>query len=59
MLKEGVHSGNGSGYVADSFRVLRDLINEFENTKTGNLPQKLYVNIPHDKYTSACNLLES
>lgn len=50
ILKEGVHSGNGSGYIADSFRIIRDLINDFEDTKTGRLPEELYVNIPEDKY---------
>lgn len=35
ILNEGVHSGNGSGYVADSFRILRKMINDFEETETG------------------------
>lgn len=59
ILKEGVHSGNGSGYVADSFRIIRKLIDEFEDVNTGRLPEELYVNIPEDKYASAIWLFES
>lgn len=50
VLKEGLHSGNGSGYVADSFRILTEAISHLENPKTGEIIEDLHVNIPPDKY---------
>lgn len=35
ILKEGVHSGEGSGFVPSSFRILRILLDRVENSKTG------------------------
>ncbi len=58
VLDEGVHSGNGSGYVADSFRILTDAISQLEDQKTGRLDENLYVNIPSDKYQAAMKLNE-
>jgi acetylornithine deacetylase/succinyl-diaminopimelate desuccinylase-like protein len=37
LLKEGVHSGNGSGIVASSFRVARHLIDRLEDARTGEM----------------------
>lgn len=54
---EGVHSGASSGILPDSFRILRDVIDQFECSKTGKLPSDLYVNIPPDKYTQAYELI--
>ena len=47
LLKEGVHSGDGSGVVAASFRVLRRLLSRLEDEKTGEiLVREFYVDIP-------------
>ncbi len=47
LLKEGVHSGEGSGVVASSFRVLRQLLSRLEDEKTGKIkPREFYVRIP-------------
>jgi acetylornithine deacetylase/succinyl-diaminopimelate desuccinylase-like protein len=47
LLKEGVHSGDGSGVVASSFRVLRDILGRLENDDTGEiLVRDFYVDIP-------------
>lgn len=54
---EGVHSGSSSGILPDSFRILRDVIDQFECSKTGRLPSDLYVNIPSDKYDQAYGLI--
>ncbi|MFN7097452.1 MAG: M20 family metallopeptidase [Gammaproteobacteria bacterium] len=37
LLTEGVHSGNGSGIIASSFRVMRQLLSRIENKDTGEL----------------------
>lgn len=47
LLKEGVHSGEGSGVVASSFRVVRQLLSRLENEKTGEIiPREFHVEIP-------------
>lgn len=57
VTKEGLHSGQGSGEIPDSFRVGRELIERFENAKTGLLIEELYVDIPEDKYKQAYDLI--
>ena len=37
LLKEGIHSGDGSGVIASSFRVLRQLLSRLEDEKTGEI----------------------
>src|SRR5207253_2234248 len=37
VLTEGVHSGDGSGIVPSSFRILRVLLDRLEDPKTGNI----------------------
>src|SRR5579864_8937046 len=47
VLKEGVHSGDASGVVPSSFRILRDLLSRLEDPQTGTIkPKELYVEIP-------------
>jgi acetylornithine deacetylase/succinyl-diaminopimelate desuccinylase-like protein len=47
LLKEGIHSGDGSGVVASSFRVLRQLLSRLEDEKTGEiLIRDFHVDIP-------------
>ena len=47
VLKEGVHSGDASGIVPSSFRILRTLLDRLEDSKTGRmLPAWLHVEIP-------------
>ena len=46
LLTEGVHSGEGSGVVASSFRVARQLLSRLENELTGEiLLQELHAEI--------------
>lgn len=54
LINEGVHSGNASGIVADSFRVARQLISRIEDEVTGEikLPQ-LYCDIPEERIKQA------
>lgn len=54
LLKEGVHSGNGSGIFASSFRVLRQLLSRLENEERGEvLLPELKVNIPRQRIEQA------
>jgi acetylornithine deacetylase/succinyl-diaminopimelate desuccinylase-like protein len=58
LLKEGVHSGEGSGVIASSFRVMRQLLSRLEDEKTGEiLIRDFHVEIPqqikeHALYTA-------
>ena len=54
MLTEGVHSGDASGVVPSSFRILRLLLSRLEDEKTGVLrPPELYVQVPAERLTQA------
>ena len=54
VLTEGVHSGDASGIVPDSFRILRRLISRLENEATGEiLPRELYADIPEERLEQA------
>ncbi|MBI5496548.1 MAG: M20/M25/M40 family metallo-hydrolase, partial [Deltaproteobacteria bacterium] len=54
LLREGVHSGDGSGVVASSFRVLRSLLARVDDDVTGvvKLPE-LHAPIPAARITQA------
>ncbi len=54
VLEEGVHSGDASGIVASSFRILRQLLSRLEDEVTGKIvPQELYVEIPAQRLQQA------
>ncbi|MGN6381885.1 MAG: M20 family metallopeptidase [Dyella sp.] len=54
VLDEGVHSGDASGVVPSSFRILRELLSRLEDPATGKiLPQQLYVDIPAERIAQA------
>jgi acetylornithine deacetylase/succinyl-diaminopimelate desuccinylase-like protein len=54
VLEEGVHSGDASGIVASSFRILRQLLSRLEDEVTGKIkPQELYVKIPAQRLEQA------
>lgn len=59
LINEGVHSGNASGIVADSFRVARHLISAIEDEETGvvKLPQ-LHCEIPDERIKQARHCAE-
>ncbi|GAB4570411.1 MAG: M20 family metallopeptidase [Haliangiales bacterium] len=59
ILREGVHSGDASGVVASSFRILRQLLDRLEDPRTGTiLPSELYVQIPRDRIEQAAACAE-
>ena len=54
VLEEGVHSGDASGIVPSSFRILRDILSRLEDAATGKIvPQDLYVDIPVQRIEQA------
>ena len=54
VLSEGVHSGDGSGIVPSSFRILRILLDRLEDAKTGRiLPEWLHIDIPKHRVDQA------
>ncbi len=47
ILTEGVHSGDASGLVPSSFRILRQVLDRLEDSKTGRLlPESFHCAIP-------------
>jgi acetylornithine deacetylase/succinyl-diaminopimelate desuccinylase-like protein len=54
VLEEGVHSGDASGVVPSSFRILRELLSRLEDPVTGQIkPKELYVEIPAQRIEQA------
>ena len=54
VLDEGVHSGDASGIVPSSFRILRRLLSRLEDEETGTIrPPELYVQIPPERVAQA------
>ncbi|MEI9940987.1 MAG: M20 family metallopeptidase [Pseudomonadota bacterium] len=54
LLSEGVHSGDGSGVVASSFRVARQLLDRLEDADTGAIKlEALHVPIPAERAAQA------
>lgn len=54
VLEEGVHSGDASGIVPSSFRLLRQLLSRLEDEKTGRiLLDELHVEIPAERLEQA------
>jgi acetylornithine deacetylase/succinyl-diaminopimelate desuccinylase-like protein len=54
-----VHSGDGSGVVPSSFRILRQLLNRLEDDHTGELRLlDLYVQIPRERIAQAARCAE-
>ena len=54
VLDEGVHSGDASGVVPSSFRIMRRLLSRLEDEDTGTvLPPELYTQIPTERVAQA------
>ncbi len=54
VLTEGIHSGDASGLVPSSFRILRQLLDRLEDSQTGRLlPQSFHCEIPADRLAQA------
>lgn len=54
ILTEGVHSGYASGVVPSSFRILRQVLDRLEDSRTGDLlPRSFHCAIPADRIEQA------
>lgn len=54
ILTEGVHSGDSSGLVPSSFRILRHVLDRLEDSATGDLlPQSFHCEMPADRVEQA------
>jgi acetylornithine deacetylase/succinyl-diaminopimelate desuccinylase-like protein len=54
VLEEGVHSGDASGVVPSSFRILRLLLSRVEDEKDGAVrPAEFYTQVPPDRVAQA------
>ncbi|MBM4260549.1 MAG: M20/M25/M40 family metallo-hydrolase [Deltaproteobacteria bacterium] len=50
VLREGVHSGDASGIVPSSFRILRAILSRLEKPETGQIiPKNFYATVPKDR----------
>ena len=54
ILTEGVHSGDSSGLVPSSFRILRHVLDRLEDSATGELlPQSFHCEVPASRLVQA------
>lgn len=54
ILTEGIHSGDASGLVPSSFRILRQLLDRLEDSKTGELlPESFHCALPASRLEQA------
>ena len=54
ILTEGVHSGDASGLVPSSFRIMRQVLDRLEDSATGRLlPASFHCEVPSDRLTQA------
>ena len=54
ILTEGVHSGDASGVVPSSFRILRQVLDRLEDSQTGQLlPPSFHCQLPADRAAQA------
>ena len=54
ILTEGIHSGDASGLVPSSFRILRQVLDRLEDSRTGQLlPQSFHCQVPASRLAQA------
>jgi len=54
ILTEGIHSGDASGLVPSSFRILRQVLDRLEDSKTGRLlPESFHCQVPAERVEQA------
>ncbi|HSI57409.1 MAG TPA: M20 family metallopeptidase [Ideonella sp.] len=54
ILTEGIHSGDASGLVPSSFRILRQVLDRLEDAKTGRLlPEAFHCQVPAERLAQA------
>lgn len=59
VIREGVHSGDASGIVPSSMRIIRQLLNRVEDAETGEvLIKELHAEIPEQRRQQAAQVAE-
>ena len=54
ILTEGVHSGDASGLVPSSFRIMRQVLDRLEDSQTGRLlPESFHCEVPSERRAQA------
>ena len=54
ILTEGIHSGDASGLVPSSFRIMRQVLDRLEDSATGRLlPARFYCEVPAERLAQA------
>jgi acetylornithine deacetylase/succinyl-diaminopimelate desuccinylase-like protein len=54
ILTEGIHSGDASGLVPSSFRIMRQVLDRLEDSKSGRLlPASFHCEVPADRLAQA------
>ena len=54
ILTEGVHSGDASGLVPSSFRIMRQVLDRLEDSKSGRLlPESFHCEVPAERVAQA------
>lgn len=54
ILTEGIHSGDASGLVPSSFRIMRQVLDRLEDSATGHLlPAQFHCEVPSDRLAQA------
>ena len=54
VLTEGIHSGDASGLVPSSFRIMRQVLDRLEDSNTGRLlPESFHCEVPADRLAQA------
>jgi acetylornithine deacetylase/succinyl-diaminopimelate desuccinylase-like protein len=60
ILKEGVHSGDATGIVPSTFRILRQLLSRLEDENSGQIkPKDFWVDIPAARQQQAKTMVET
>lgn len=60
ILREGVHSGDASGVVPSSFRIIRQLLDRIEDAQTGKiLLESLHCEVPEQRLEQAARVADS
>jgi len=53
IATEGVHSGDASGILPETFRILRIILDRIDDVDTATVNRAIHVNIPGERYKQA------
>jgi len=58
IATEGVHSGDASGIIPETFRILRIILDRIDDVETGTVNKIFHVNIPGERYKQALDVID-